>query len=174
MQHKKKTQHNVSTVIVIDGEHGNRRERGDICRNVDKGKAKVGSRKSNMSTLTDQRYRSDFGGGGEKPLTCDDPSVTKVVDMGTWGTRVDVAAAPEQASTTGEGEEVVVGVRAFQASHRTRSSSVHVLRHRSLQGAAAYAVDTQGSPTVIASSLGLAGTSFRGVLGVEGPCLRGP
>jgi len=82
---------------------------------------------------------------------------------------VGVAEVPEQASMAGEEDG-----HAFQPSHHTRSSSVHVLRHRSLLGAVACAVDTPELPTVVASSLGLAGTSFRGDLGEEGSRLRGP
>lgn len=72
------------------------------------------------------------------------------------------------------GEKEEEGDHASQAFHHTRSSSVHVLRHRSLQGVAACAVDTQELPAAVASSLGLAGTSFQGDLGVERPRLRGP
>lgn len=79
---------------------------------------------------------------------------------------VSVAEVPEQASMAGEEDG--------HAFHHTRSSSVHVLHHRSLLGVVACAVDTRELPTVVASSLGLAGTSFRGGLGGEGWRLQGP
>jgi hypothetical protein len=95
------------------------------------------------------------------------PSLTKVVDRGTSGTYVELAVVLDRASTAGEEEQE--DARASQASHHTRSSSAHDLPHRYLQGVAACAVDT---PTVVASSPGLSGTSFQGVLGAEGSSLR--
>ena len=68
------------------------------------------------------------------------------------------------------------GVRASRVSHRTRSSSVHVLYHHSLQDAAACVVDTQQLQAVVASSLDLdsAGTSSQDDPDVGGPRLRVP
>ena len=66
------------------------------------------------------------------------------------------------------------GVLASQASHRIHSSSDRVLRHRSLQGAAACAAGIQELPAVVASAQDLEGTSFQDELGVEVPHLREP
>jgi hypothetical protein len=83
---------------------------------------------------------------------------------------VEVAEVLDQASTAGEEG----GARASQASHRIHSASAHVLRHRSLQGAAACAVDIQELPVVAASTQDSGGTSFQGELGVEGPRSQEP
>lgn len=99
-----------------------------------------------------------------------DNATTKVVDRVTWGTHGEAVEVLDLASTAGEGE----GARASLASHRIRSSSDHVLHHRSLQGAVAYAADIQELPAAVASLQDSEGTSFQGDFGVEGSRSRGP
>ena len=94
-----------------------------------------------------------------------------MVGRETWDTHVGVAGVLDRALMVGEEGE---GVRASQTFRRTHSSSVRVLLRHSLRGAAACAEDIRELPTVVVSSLGLAGTSSRGALGVEGPRWQGP
>ena len=88
----------------------------------------------------------------------------------TWGTYAEVAEVLDSASMAGEEE----GAHASHASRHTHSSFVHVPRHRSLQGAATYVVDTQEPPTVVASTQDSEDTSSQGELGVVGSHSRGP